>query len=197
MEPTIPAEMPVSLAEHIYAAARADMEFGTSLTAAQHHIENLLSAFSHAVCNRDADALGELTHHVTVSLTGVFHPESPRLPRSSIGLPMPAPPRLRPSLTSVFGSVKAMYSTAPPTKIGKRDRHLSAQPSAGFTAGSRPGPKYSAGKSTRRVYSTPWLDPGQQSTNCHHSQRSGPRHCNRRAEPELPQIQGDLGSHCR
>lgn len=33
----MPDEMPVSFAEHGHAAARADMEFGTSLTAARHH----------------------------------------------------------------------------------------------------------------------------------------------------------------
>lgn len=64
----MPDEMPVSLAEHIYAAARADLEYGTSLTAARHHIENLLGAFSYAVCSRDANALEELTRDVAVSL---------------------------------------------------------------------------------------------------------------------------------
>ncbi|WP_458112238.1 hypothetical protein M1D88_18620 [Arthrobacter sp. R1-13] len=66
----MPDEMAVVLAEHIYAAARADMEFVTSLTSARHHIENLLSAFSHAVCVRDASALEELIRDVAVSLDG-------------------------------------------------------------------------------------------------------------------------------
>lgn len=64
----MPDEMPVFLAEHIYAAARTDMEFGTSLTAARHHIENLLNAFSYAVCSRDANSLEELTRNLSVSL---------------------------------------------------------------------------------------------------------------------------------
>jgi hypothetical protein len=66
----MPDEMPVVLAKHIYSAARADMEFATSLTAARHHIENLLNAFSHAVCSRDTSALEELIRDVTVSLNG-------------------------------------------------------------------------------------------------------------------------------
>lgn len=64
----MPDEMPFSLAEHVYAAARADMEFRTSLTAARHHIENLLNGFSHAVCSRDANTLEEMTRNLTVSL---------------------------------------------------------------------------------------------------------------------------------
>lgn len=68
----MPDEIPVSLTEHIYAATRVDMLFGTSLTAARHHIENLLRQFSHAICNLEADALGELTGHVTVSPNGLI-----------------------------------------------------------------------------------------------------------------------------
>lgn len=64
----MPDETPSVLAGHIYTAAGAEIEFRTHLTAARHHIENLLSAFTHAFCSRDADALGELTGHVTVSL---------------------------------------------------------------------------------------------------------------------------------
>jgi len=54
----MPDETPSVLAGHLYAAAGAEMVFRTNLTAARHHIENLLSAFTHAVCSRDADALG-------------------------------------------------------------------------------------------------------------------------------------------
>lgn len=66
----MPDETPSVLTEHIHAAARADLEFQTSLTAARHHFENLLNAFSQAVCNRDVHRLGELTGTVAVSLNG-------------------------------------------------------------------------------------------------------------------------------
>lgn len=63
-----------SLGADILAAARADMEFRTNLTAARHHLANLLNAFSDAVCRMDAEALDELMRTVCVILDG--HPES-------------------------------------------------------------------------------------------------------------------------
>lgn len=59
-----------TIAEHAYLAARADMEFRTNLTAARHYVENLLTAFSYAVCSRNALMLTGLTGTVAVSLDG-------------------------------------------------------------------------------------------------------------------------------
>lgn len=51
-------------------AARADMEFETSLPALRHYLENLLGAFAHAVVSQDDEYLGELMKGVTVGLEG-------------------------------------------------------------------------------------------------------------------------------
>lgn len=61
-----------------FAAARGDMEYRTALPAARHYIENLLAAFSHAVCTRDTGHLGELTKGTSISLEG---------PRASVSDP--------------------------------------------------------------------------------------------------------------
>lgn len=46
----------------IRAAARTDMEFRSAAAVPRHHVENLLAAFSFAICRRDAAQLGELIH---------------------------------------------------------------------------------------------------------------------------------------
>ncbi|MEO5314721.1 hypothetical protein PV772_11475 [Pseudarthrobacter sp. CC12] len=51
-------------------AARADMEFKTSLPALRHYLENLLAAFAHAVVSRDDQYLDGLMKGVTVRLEG-------------------------------------------------------------------------------------------------------------------------------
>jgi hypothetical protein len=56
------------LSAGIFSAARADMEFNSTLPEARHYVENLLTAFSHAVCSRNTSLLGELTQHVAVGL---------------------------------------------------------------------------------------------------------------------------------
>src|SRR4051812_44837491 len=51
-------------------AARADMEFNTSLPAIRHYLENLLAAFTYAVFSLDDRYVGELMNGVAVRLEG-------------------------------------------------------------------------------------------------------------------------------
>lgn len=108
----MPDETPSFLAEHIFAAARAELEFRTNLTAARHHIENLLTAFSHAVCSRDAHALGELTGGVAVSLDGHI-PCGKSKPAKIIDWfahTDPATTQTIPNISLRFGESVALYS---------------------------------------------------------------------------------------
>jgi len=63
--------IPTFFSAGIFSAARADMEFNSTLPAARHYVENLLAAFSHAVCSRQASRLRELTQCVAVGLGGL------------------------------------------------------------------------------------------------------------------------------
>lgn len=68
----------------IFSAARADMEFNSTLPAARHYVENLLAAFSHAVCSRNASCLRELTQRVAVGLGGRASRPGPHDPEQII-----------------------------------------------------------------------------------------------------------------
>lgn len=66
----MPDKEPTDIAQHIYAAARVDMEFQNNLASARHYVENLLNAFSQAVCTRNEPALEELVRSVAIGLAG-------------------------------------------------------------------------------------------------------------------------------
>lgn len=75
--PTAPQEadgrhtaVPSDFCAEVFSAARADMEVHTALPAARHYLENLLAAFSNAICDRDVARLGELTRSVSIGLGG-------------------------------------------------------------------------------------------------------------------------------
>jgi len=54
----------------LLAAARADMEFETSLPALRHYLENRLAAFAHAVASQDCQSLAEVVRGVAVRMEG-------------------------------------------------------------------------------------------------------------------------------
>ncbi|MEV7663607.1 hypothetical protein [Paenarthrobacter sp. NPDC089316] len=64
--PLRPSQDAVSL-DLVFIAANADMEFTTRLPAARHHIQNLLAAFSLALCRQDAVRLADLIRGVRIS----------------------------------------------------------------------------------------------------------------------------------
>lgn len=61
---------PAVFTADVFSAAGVDMEFNSALPAARHYLENLLAAFSLAVCSRDKPRLSELTRSVAIGLGG-------------------------------------------------------------------------------------------------------------------------------
>lgn len=114
VEPRTPDVVPVSLGDHIFAAARADMEFQNTLAALRHYLENLLAAFSYAVCSRDTGRLGQLIKGVSISLHGCpeCHPGSPG-PEQIISWFGHTAPIMRQTITNIsvqYGQDSVLYS---------------------------------------------------------------------------------------
>lgn len=70
MQPVTADAHSKNVGDQILAAASSDMEFTNPLPVLRHYLENLLAAFSHAICTRNTQYIDEMTGLVDVRLEG-------------------------------------------------------------------------------------------------------------------------------